>query len=149
SVEFHERGFRHQLNVKRKLQDLQRKGSKQVIEENKYNLEMMKIESQALKAFQSDVTQNPDLGKELATNVSLFKKSNRTESTAKPMSSRYGDDDSTTGEESTTLVVGRQRALETIAKKMEKKSKWLERKTTEGKTYYVNKETFGTNYINR
>ncbi|CAG2180390.1 unnamed protein product, partial [Oppiella nova] len=124
SVEFHERGFRHQLNVKRKLQDLQKKGSKQEREDQKYNIEMMKIESQAMKAFHTDVNQNPSLAKELATNISLFKKSTKTESTAKSLG-RFGED-SSASEESSTLVVGRQRALETIAKKMEKKSKWLE-----------------------
>lgn len=104
---------------------------------------MMKIESQAMKAFQTDVSQNPELAKEFNKNNPLFKKLAKTESTA-IVGSRFGDESSQ--EESTVLVRGRERALETIAKKFEKKSKWLEGKTAEGKTYYWNKETMGLLY---
>ncbi|XP_054160207.1 WW domain-binding protein 4-like [Oppia nitens] len=144
SVEFHERGWNHKTNVKKKLQELQKRGSKQQKEEMLYNSEMMKIESKAMKAFQSDVQNNPQLAKEFNTNIKLYKKIDIPETSTKLIStSRFGDD-SSASEESSTLVNGRQRALETISKKLEKKSKWLEKKTSEGKTFYVNKETNDT-----
>ena len=112
----------------------------------KYNLEMMKIESLAMRAFQSDVSLKPELAKELSTNTPLFKKINKTEmSSSLKINSRFGDECSQ--EESTVLVRGRERALDTIAKRFEKKSKWLERKTAEGNTFYWNKETFGKLFI--
>ena len=109
----------------------------------KYNLEMMKIEAMAMKSFQNDVSKRPELAKELSTYAPMFKKIERSErSSTKIFGSRFGEESSST-EESTVLVRGRERALETIAKKFEKKSKWLERKTAEGKIYYWNRETLG------
>lgn len=107
----------------------------------KYNIEMMKIEAMAMKSFQNDVSQRPELAKELSSNTPMFSKVEKRELTSK-MGSRFGEE-STGSEESTVLVRGRERALETIAKKFEKKSKWLERTTAEGKTYYWNRETLG------
>ena len=125
---------------------IQRKGAKQEKEDMKYNIEMMKIESSAMRAFQSDVSQNPELAKELSKNNPLFKKMAKTEmSSSSKMNSRFGEESST--EESTVLVRGRERALDTIAKKFERKSRWLERKTAEGQTYYWNKETLGNYFL--
>ncbi len=103
---------------------------------------MMKIESSAMKAFQNDVSHNPDLAKEYSKNIPLFKSTKKVETTCIVGGSRFGDDSSST-EESAVLVRGRERALDTISKKFEKKSKWLEAKTSEGKTFYWNKETMG------
>ena len=84
----------------------------------KYNLEMMKIESLAMKAFASDVSLKPELAKELSTNNPLFKKMAKTEIGIK-MNSRFGDESAQ--EESTVLVRGRERALDTIAKTIPEK----------------------------
>ncbi|KAL3878958.1 hypothetical protein ACJMK2_031282 [Sinanodonta woodiana] len=61
SVEFHEKGKRHQENVKRKIDDVRKKSiedSKKKEEENDY---MKQMEKDALAAFKKDLEQNPDL----------------------------------------------------------------------------------------
>jgi hypothetical protein len=108
----------------------------------KYNAEMLKIESSALKSFQNDISQNPDLAKEIASNIPLIKKSSFKSNSVHTSGNRFGEN-ANDSEESNTLVFGREKALDTIAKKFEKKSKWLEAKTAEGKSYYWNKETYG------
>lgn len=114
---------------------------------------MMKIEAAALSSFQNDISSNPKLSKELSSTTSIINRlpSVKPASLSQPSSSnsiygsgRFGDQGST--EESLTLVRGREKAFETIAKKLEKKSKWLESVTSDGKTYYWNRETYETVY---
>ncbi|KAK3599512.1 hypothetical protein CHS0354_006641 [Potamilus streckersoni] len=61
SVEFHEKGKRHQENVKRKIDDVRKKSidnAKKKEEENDY---MKQMEKAALAAFKKDLEQNPEL----------------------------------------------------------------------------------------
>ncbi|OTF73571.1 hypothetical protein BLA29_012657, partial [Euroglyphus maynei] len=111
---------------------------------------MLKIEAAALKSFKTnDITRNPSLTSEFATTKSIASQIIRpsTESsTSKVISTnRFGED---IGDgESETLANGKRRALETIAKSFEKKSKWLEAKTSDGQSYYWNKETMETRKV--
>lgn len=111
---------------------------------------MMKIEAAALSSFQKDISANPKLSKEISSTTSLLNKlptihvhSNSSSSTGLCASGRFGDQ-SSSNEESLTLVRGREKALDTISKKLEKKSKWLEAVTSDGNTYYWNRETYET-----
>lgn len=106
---------------------------------------MLKIEAAALKSFQAnDVSRDPSLTSEFATTKSISSQIIRpSSSTSKVISTnRFGEDFGDA--ESQTLANGKRRALETIAKSFEKKSKWLEAKTSDGDSYYWNKETMET-----
>jgi hypothetical protein len=67
-----------------------------------------------------------------------------TSAIAKGQGGRFGDQFIPDDAESVTLVRGRERALDTISKKLERKSKWLEAHNSEGQTYYWNRETYET-----
>lgn len=125
---------------------MRRNGAKKETEQEKYKLEMMKIESAAMKSFQSDINSNPQLASELSRTSSLINKLPTVEKESSQkiaVNNRFGESYGTDDIESKTLVRGREKALDTIAKKFEKKSKWLEAKTAEGQIYYWHKETFG------
>lgn len=114
---------------------------------------MMKIEAAALSSFQRDISSDPKLAKELSSTTSILNNlptiPSATFSQSKESSSsiygsgRFGDQTSN-NEESLTLVRGREKALDTISKKLEKKSKWLEAVNSEGKIYYWNRDTYET-----
>lgn len=106
----------------------------------------MKIEAAALSSFQQDISRDPTLAKEYEKSKSIVSRLNFGTDQPKPSSStgatfnRFGE---SVGSESETLVSGKKRALETIAKSLERKNKWLEAKNAEGKIYYWNKDTLG------
>lgn len=113
-------------------------------EQKQYNDEIMKIEAAALGSFQKDISANPKLASQLGTSRSMIDDLpiiNET-SASTSCTGRFGDQFGGDGE-SQVLVRGREKAFETIAKKLEKKSKWLEAKTSEGTVYYWNRTTYG------
>uniref|UniRef100_T1IPJ5 WW domain-containing protein n=1 Tax=Strigamia maritima TaxID=126957 RepID=T1IPJ5_STRMM len=61
SVEFHERGRKHQNNVQKKIGELRRKGQKMAQEEKNTDRMMKQMEQNAMKAFSKDIVTNPDL----------------------------------------------------------------------------------------
>ncbi|XP_013774830.1 WW domain-binding protein 4-like, partial [Limulus polyphemus] len=65
SIDFHEKGKKHQENVKRKLNEIRKKGQKEHQEKVDLENEMKRIEEEALKAFEKDVQQNPELIREI------------------------------------------------------------------------------------
>lgn len=126
------------------LLQIQRNSTVQEKERQEYNSVMAKIEASALSAFQGDIARNPSLIKE-APHLSLSSRAQVTSSSTVATTvstNRFGQSFSDSGE-SETLVNGKKRALETISKAFERKSKWLEAKTAEGTTYYWNKDTLG------
>lgn len=126
------------------LPQLRKRGSVKNEEQRQYNAEMMKIEHAALGSFQKDITANPKLASQLATSRSIIDSLPIVDSGPANTSGggRFGDEFG--GDtESQVLVRGREKAFETIAKKLQKKSKWLEAETAEGKTYYWNRNTYG------
>jgi len=145
SQDFHERGFRHQGNVRKRVKEIQKNSTIQEREKLQYDSEIAKIEAAALNSFQSDLTRDPTFSKEISNkktiSTSSLEKSSEQEKTG--VYNRFGQ---SFGDESEVLVNGKKRALETIAKSFEKKTKWLEAKTAEGSTYYWNKHTLETRY---
>lgn len=105
---------------------------------------MLKIEAAALKSFKAnDVSRDSSLTSEFATTKSIASQIIRPSTESKVITTnRFGEDFDNV--ESETLANGKRRALETIAKSFEKKSKWLEAKTSDGESYYWNKETMET-----
>lgn len=143
SVDHHEKGFKHKANVQKKIQELRKRGQTQAKEESEYKLEMMKIEAAALSSFQKDIVKDPSRAKEFKTTSSLIDslpEGPMPSSSSQSKRGRFGEDLS--GEESMAVIKGREKALETIAKKMERKFRWLERKTAEGEVFFFNRETF-------
>lgn len=114
-------------------------------EQRVYNNVMMGIEAAAMRSFQNDISSNPKLSTELATTSSIINKLPKIDSNCsdsdRTITNRFGE--CSNFEEDQVRVNGMARALETISQKFEKKSKWLEAKTGEGKTYYWNKKTLG------
>lgn len=108
---------------------------------------MLKIESAALKSFKNDVTRDPSLASEYSSTKSISSQIIRSEvgPVKRISTNRFGE--SSDSYNSDTLSNTRKRALETIAKSFEKKSKWLEAKSSDGKIYYWNKETFGNEFL--
>lgn len=138
SVEHHERGLSHQANVRKRLADIRKEGTVRAKEKAAHDAEIRRIEAAALKSFQADIAADPTKAKDLPTVTAGSSESSKYE-TQLPMS-KFGE---TVGSESLNLARGREKALETIASKMQKKSKWLEAKTAEGNTYYWNRDTCG------
>lgn len=102
----------------------------------------MKIEAAAMGAFAKDVAADPTKAKEYSTTRSMIEKLNLPEKkTALSTLGRFGE---TSNEDDRYRELGREKALETIASKMEKKSQWLESKTAEGTSFYWNRKTFET-----
>ncbi|XP_074596781.1 uncharacterized protein LOC141851881 isoform X1 [Brevipalpus obovatus] len=146
SVEFHERGLRHKNNVQKKLAQLQKDGVKEQKSIDKYNSDIMKIEAAAMSAFAKDVINDPKRAKEYGASVSLTDKLKVSEKKSQPTVTvnRFGFDDSEKTEQYQNL--GREKALEAITSKMEKKAQWLESKTGEGVSFYWNRKTLDTKW---
>lgn len=145
SVEHHERGLRHKANVQKKLNELRKKGAVQLQEQKDHAMTIMQIEAAAMSSFQGDVASDPSLARQSTSSSALSHlpvvlKSEP--SSAVPNRGRFGED--ALPEESKELVRGRERALDTIAKKLEKKNKWLEAVTSDGDLYYWHRDTLGT-----
>lgn len=138
SVEHHENGFKHKANVQKKINELRKRGKTQAKEEQDYRLEMMKIEAAAMASFQKDVASDPSRAKEFSKTSSLISSlPEGPQSSTSFAQSRFGDN-----QDNMSVIKGREKALETIAKKMKLKYNWLERKTAEGEIFYFNRETF-------
>ncbi|CAL1288442.1 unnamed protein product [Larinioides sclopetarius] len=58
SIEFHERGKRHQENAAKRIQDIQKRGIKDFKKQKKLEEDMEKIERAALAAYQKDLQNN-------------------------------------------------------------------------------------------
>ncbi|XP_076310250.1 WW domain-binding protein 4 isoform X2 [Tachypleus tridentatus] len=116
SIDFHEKGKKHQENVKRKLNELRKKGQKEYQEKIDLENEMKRIEEKALKAFEKDVQQNPELIKEIKNQPALMK-------TCEPSSDYFKNTDGCSSEMKTKV------------------KKWFEGVSPEGYTYYWNLET--------
>jgi len=61
SVEFHERGKRHQENVELRLKEVRKKSLQNSMQEAEMKAQMDKMEQAALEAFKKDLKDNPEL----------------------------------------------------------------------------------------
>ena len=149
-MEHHERGLRHKGNVQKRLNELRRRGTTDIKKKKDHALQLMQIEAAALSAFKGDVDSNPLLARQLASASSSLNhlpelKPERPDSSL-PQRTRFGED--LVPEERKELVRGRERALDTVAQKLEKKNKWMEAVTAEGDVYYWHRDTLGKFTVN-
>ncbi|XP_038055560.1 WW domain-binding protein 4-like [Patiria miniata] len=61
SIDFHERGKRHKENVEKKLAELRKKGHEQYKIQQTLDSDLIKMETEALKAFKKDLENDPAL----------------------------------------------------------------------------------------
>ncbi|KAF0298549.1 WW domain-binding protein 4 [Amphibalanus amphitrite] len=69
SIEFHERGKRHQEAVRAQLADLARRGRQDHIQKQQLDAEMEQMEKAAMAAFKKDLASNPDLARQYGVKV--------------------------------------------------------------------------------
>jgi hypothetical protein len=150
SVEHHERGLRHKANIQKRLADVRKRGAVQLQEQKDHAMAIMQIESAAMSSFHKDVASDPSLANQMASSSSAINHlpdlTEKKSSTSLPQKGRFGED-FVPEEESRELVRGREKALDTVARKLEKKNKWLEAMSAEGDVYYWNRQTLGKHYI--
>lgn len=93
-------------------------------------------------AFAKDVAADPTKAKEYTTTRSMIEKLKLPEKKSSlPTVGRFGE---TTETDDRYRDMGREKALDTISSKMEKKAQWLESKTAEGTSFYWNRKTYET-----
>ncbi|XP_052279042.1 WW domain-binding protein 4-like [Dreissena polymorpha] len=71
SVDFHEKGKRHQENVKLKIEEAKKKGVEAEKKKQKDNAYLNKMEKAAMEAFKRDLEDNPELAKQYNVKVPL------------------------------------------------------------------------------
>lgn len=69
SIDFHEKGKRHQENVKKRISELQKKGLKEYEAQKNLENEMKKIEEAALLAYKKDLENDPELAEKVKESV--------------------------------------------------------------------------------
>ncbi|GBM08063.1 WW domain-binding protein 4 [Araneus ventricosus] len=157
SIEFHERGKRHQENAAKRIQDIQKRGIKDFKKQKKLEEDMEKIEKAALAAYQKDLQNNleaipnPNLANSItnsAYNVPEISKIN------KPPNGPKRTKESKTNVKKAKLSVNTKTV--TVKKEISEESsngvevkqeavpetrKWYEAMTDEGYKYYWHVET--------
>lgn len=121
---------------------MRRRGATQKREDDEMRAQLAQIESAALSSFQSkDVGNDPCRSAELtrASQGSSISSSILSSIPTQPPASTTDDD-----VESLIIARGREHALDSITRTLEKKSKWFESKTAEGKSFYWNRDTYET-----
>jgi len=131
SVDFHERGKRHNENVQKRLEEIGKKGKEDYENKLKENDYMREMEEAALKAYKKDIQENPDFtGVKIAkiaeaSNASIVIGGKSVENTDKK-----------------DIKKKKEKPPKDIVKSPEKCNfKWNEAKTPEGFSYYWNSET--------
>uniref|UniRef100_A0A8W8L767 WW domain-binding protein 4 n=4 Tax=Magallana gigas TaxID=29159 RepID=A0A8W8L767_MAGGI len=120
SVDFHEKGKKHQENVKRKIEDVRKKGIKDAKQKEELEDDIQKMEKAALEAFKKDLAGDPELAAKYGVRV----RSEAEKEAEKKQKEKASD-------------IAKQKALEAIEKKR-KEGEWYEAKSAEGYTYYWN-----------
>lgn len=144
SVNFHERGLKHQANVQKHLAQVQKRGVQQAKELNDHEQEMRKIERAAMVSYQQDLiasgkslpaSSSSSIVNRLKSEEEIKEEKEEEEKKLIQGGGRFGDELRT--------EKSKKQALDMITKKMAKKHEWFESKTVEGKTYYYNRVTYG------
>ncbi|XP_054724369.1 WW domain-binding protein 4-like [Uloborus diversus] len=125
SIEFHERGKRHQENVQKRIQEIQKKGIKQYKQQKKLEDDMEKIEKAALAAYEKDL-QNMKQASAPEEKPAVVVKDNSQHRDAAVPSVKSKKKSGKTAEKTAPA---------------EEPKKWYESVTEEGYSYYWNSET--------
>ncbi|XP_071499995.1 WW domain-binding protein 4-like [Diadema antillarum] len=143
SIEFHERGKRHQENVAKKIAELRKKGQKQHETQQELSGFLKQMEEGAMKAFKKDVAQNPNLVPEYK--VALVQKKVREAQdvpSALPGSRTQPAADGVASEQAATSAAATAATSSTASSSMgQSQAEWVEAVSPDGHTYYWNTVT--------
>lgn len=130
SVEFHNNGKRHQLNVQKRLNEIGKKSEADRKEQNKMNEDIRKMNDAAMMSYAQDVSIGADISSR-AINRANAKKA------VDPMAlaNYYSDEDGPNVSKKAAAVAA------AAANEVKDPSLWCEAKTDDGDTYYWNVKT--------
>ncbi|XP_048775808.1 WW domain-binding protein 4-like [Ostrea edulis] len=129
SVDFHEKGKKHQENVKRKIDEVRKKGITDAKKQEKLEDDLEKMEKAALEAFKKDLASDPELAAKYGVRV-------RSEAEKEAEKTK----------KETAADIARQKALENVERK-QREGEWYEAKSSEGYTYYWNTVTHESKWV--
>uniref|UniRef100_A0A182P7N5 WW domain-binding protein 4 n=1 Tax=Anopheles epiroticus TaxID=199890 RepID=A0A182P7N5_9DIPT len=160
SVQFHENGKRHQMNVQKRISDISRNSYKAQQEQNKINADLKKMNDAAMKAYMQDISVGADISsrelyekqqKEYENNESAEPSVSSSDTPeckrAKVKKGREADplympgvesDDDTQSNKAKAMA--KKRRIEDVAN-TGNDSMWVEAETDEGYPYYWNVKT--------
>ncbi|XP_041358685.1 WW domain-binding protein 4-like [Gigantopelta aegis] len=122
SVDFHERGKRHQENVKKKIDDVKKKSLEKAQKDEEMNSDIKKMEQAALEAFRKDLANNPEMAARYAAKLKAAREAEELkEKKSKP---------------SKTKPVDEKTASDSSQTASQEIHEWYEAKSAEGYTYY-------------
>uniref|UniRef100_A0A182SRF7 WW domain-binding protein 4 n=1 Tax=Anopheles maculatus TaxID=74869 RepID=A0A182SRF7_9DIPT len=167
SVQFHENGKRHQMNVQKRISDISRNSYKAQQEQNKIDAELKKMNDAAMKAYMLDISSGADISsRELCDKQKLEQisempdqigpcagpsaNSSGTSDSRRPKPPKKGReadplympglDSDEDPESSKGKALAKKRRLEEVAKP-DNGSMWVEAENDEGFPYYWNVKT--------
>ncbi|XP_033743296.1 WW domain-binding protein 4-like [Pecten maximus] len=114
SVDFHEKGKKHQENVKRKIDEVRKKSTKDAEKREEAEDDFRKMEEAALEAFKKDLAENPELAAQYSAKVKAAKEK----------------------EDQLKKEVEEEMKPEKEETQPEEAGEWLEAKSPEGYSYY-------------
>ncbi|XP_064609932.1 WW domain-binding protein 4-like [Liolophura sinensis] len=85
SVDFHEKGKKHQENVKRRIDEIKQKSLKDAAEKNELDSDMRKLEEAAIAAFKKDLINNPELAAQYGVKIKADTEEKETEESESPV----------------------------------------------------------------
>jgi len=136
SVDFHERGKRHQENVELKLKEIRKKSIQDQREKEVVDKQMEAMEKAAMEAFKKDLKSNPELAKQYGVSLEPKPKSDSA-TMPEPSNSKFGVEKNCSKDE--------EEKDEEPKSKKRKKSKvikeWYEAHSPEGYSYYWSTKT--------
>ncbi|GFT56417.1 WW domain-binding protein 4 [Nephila pilipes] len=155
SIEFHERGKRHQDNAQKKIQDIQKRGIKEFKKQKQLEDDMAKIEKAALAAYKKDLQNNlealPNSNSNLiSSNVANLSSNVEVSRNSKTIEPNKHKENVTVKKEKRSDVLKRVKikkedTSETlknveVKEEVEETRKWYEAMSDEGYKYYWNIE---------
>uniref|UniRef100_A0AAG5D2B8 WW domain-binding protein 4 n=1 Tax=Anopheles atroparvus TaxID=41427 RepID=A0AAG5D2B8_ANOAO len=165
SVQFHENGKRHQLNVQKRITEISRNSYKAQQEQNKVDADLKKMNDAALKAYIQDISAGADISSrelyekqqlEAAAEAAAYAVENTVPSTSSigPVASKPprkkgreadplympGLDSDDEAESSKGKAAAKKRRIEDVAK-AGNGSMWVEAESDEGYPYFWNVKT--------
>ncbi|GIY29954.1 WW domain-binding protein 4 [Caerostris extrusa] len=155
SIEFHERGKRHQENAEKRINEIQKRGIKEFKKQKQLEDDMAKIERAALAAYRKDLENNLEVipnenASKLASLSSFVEVPTNSNSTSKPKKQK--EKKVTVKKEKAFEVSANEPTKETLNNVTVKQEivtetrKWYEAMSEEGYKYYWNTETSVTQW---
>ncbi|XP_046554264.1 WW domain-binding protein 4-like [Haliotis rubra] len=116
SVDFHEKGKRHQENVKKRIEEVKKKSIEKAQREEEMESDLQKMEKAALEAFRKDLENDPALAAKYFAKAKSAKDASKTKTKGEPVNTKGAEE-------------------EGLPDYVDVKE-WFEAKSPEGYTYY-------------